>query len=182
MSQVTRSWLAFAAMGAGVIHLGLASGSAPSVAAALVVLGFAEFGWGVAVLTLNRFVLPRVATAVSVLPSLGWGALLLIAVAFEVPAVAAQFPVFPMAVASAFTLLIAAVLARHGLRRNRRDGAGEPVASQPSRPALYLVGLMAGALAVSSLTTPALSATSAGAANPHSHHGQLTLPVEQHSH
>lgn len=48
--SITRAWLAFAAIGAGMIHLALVVGSPLPLAAAPALLGAAELGWGVAVL------------------------------------------------------------------------------------------------------------------------------------
>lgn len=174
--------MAFAAMGAGLIHLGVASGAALSASVVLVVLGFAEFGWGIGVMALNRYPAVRIAAVVALVPSIGWAAMLVIAVAFALPRVAAQFPVFPMAVASLFTLAIALVLALHLRHREPGTVSSKTVAHQPSRPALYLLGLMVGALMVSSLTTPALAATRAGDVNPHKNHAVPMLPEEHGNH
>ncbi|TFB79586.1 hypothetical protein [Terrimesophilobacter mesophilus] len=181
MSQITRSWLAFAAMGAGVIHLGVAPGTAIPAAVALAGLGVAEFGWGVGVLALNRFPLPKAAGVMAFVPSIGWVLVLLASVAFDTPDVAATFPAFPMSVATLFTLLLAGVLA--GDRRRRANAEEEAASSTPrkfQRPGRYLGGLLAGALAVSALTTPALAATGAGVDNPHAHHGELNIPDHHH--
>ncbi|MBN9150860.1 MAG: hypothetical protein J0H56_05505 [Micrococcales bacterium] len=184
MSQITRSWLAFAAMGAGVIHLGVAPGTAIPAAVVLGVLGLAEFAWGVGVLARNRFLMPRVALVGAFAPVIGWGFALLAAVAFDNPELASAFGAFPMAVASFFNLVIAAVLGADR-RRTATVSSGSAVrAPKPRRQApacLYLTGLMVGALAVSMLTTPALAATGAGINNPHANHGELDLP-EQHHH
>lgn len=201
MSQLTRSWLAFAALGAGVIHLALAAGCAVPLAVALVVLGFAEFGWGVGVLARNRFLVPRAALVVAFLPAIGWGMLLLAAVTSKNPLVASSIPALPMVVSVLFTLAIAASLARlQGVRGVRRQGTPADDAatsnstvsgsaavkadatSQPERPFRYLGGLFLGALLVAALTTPALAATQAGIANPHQHHGELTVPEEHSGH
>ncbi len=192
MSQVTRSWLAFAALGAGLIHLALASGAGIPAAVALVVLGGVEFGWGVGVLSRDRFLVPRVAVVVAFVPAIGWSALLLMAVALEEPLLASVFPVFPMAIAVVFTLVIAAVLGRQAratcASSMTADEAPTPEKAvgveprQAERPYRYLIGLLAGALVVSALTTPALAATTAGIDNPHDHHGGLELPGEHVGH
>ena len=189
MSQITRSWLAFAALGAGVIHLGIAPGNAIPVAIVLGVLGSAEFAWGVGVLYSDRFVVPRAAVVGAFFPVIGWGLILLAAVALENPALASSFPAFPMAVASLFNLVIAAVVALQ-LRRAAESSA-EKCTDAPARPRkqarptpayLYLSGLMLGAIAVSALTTPALAATGAGLNNPHANHSELNLPATHNGH
>ncbi len=184
MSQVTRSWLAFAAMGAGVIHLGVAPGTAIPAAVVLGVLGLAEFAWGVGVLARNRFLVARVALVVAFVPVIGWGLVLLSAVAFDNPELASAFGAFPMGVASFFNLVLAAVLSADRRRTAGVSSGGPALARKSHRQApayLYLTGLMVGALAVSMLTTPALAATGAGINNPHANHGELNLP-EQHHH
>lgn len=188
MSQVTRSWLAFAALGAGVIHLALASGAGISAAVALIVLGGVEIGWGVGVLAHDRFVFPRVAAVVAFVPAIGWSVLLLAAVTFDEPGLASVLPVFPTAIAALFTLGIGAVLGWQRRRQVADVGATTSADTsatsprQPNRPYRYLAGLFAGALVVSALTTPALAATTAGIDNPHGNHGDLELPGEHPGH
>ncbi len=185
MSQITRSWLAFAAMGAGVIHLGVASGVAIPAAVVLGALGFAEFAWGVGVLSRNRFLLPRTALVGALSPTLAWVLVLLGAVMFEHPEWASSFPAFPMAAATAFNLVLAAsagVTVRRAASVESDDVPVRKTTADRQAPAfLYLVGLMVGALAVSAVTTPALAATSAGANNPHANHSELNLP-DEHQH
>lgn len=183
MSQVTRSWLAFATMGAGVIHLGVAPGTAIPAAVALGVLGSAEFAWGVGVLFRDRLLVPRLAFVGAFLPVIGWGLVLLAAVAFDNPALASSFPAFPMLIATLFNLILAGVLAGQRRRARSADADASAREKSPKRPLpayLYLTGLMVGALAVSALTTPALAATGAGVDNPHAHHGELNIPDHHH--
>ena len=47
MSQITRTWLGFAAIGAGLIHLAMVVSSPLPVAIVLVGLGVTEIGWGI---------------------------------------------------------------------------------------------------------------------------------------
>ncbi|MFM9877613.1 MAG: hypothetical protein ACKVOG_07165 [Rhodoglobus sp.] len=51
MPTITHTWLAFAAIGAGLIHAARVVGSPLALGISPTVLGVAEFGWGVAVLT-----------------------------------------------------------------------------------------------------------------------------------
>ena len=175
MPQITRSWLAFAAMGAGMIHLALAPGFGVPGAVAPVVLGAAEFGWGVAMLARDRFVVIRLTRVAAFVPAIGWGILLLVAVALQAPTLASILPVLPMAVATLFTLVIAAALSarmRHpSVRSDRPVGAYR-----------YLAALMAGGLLVSALTTSALAAPQAGIDNPHANHGELDISNEHSGH
>lgn len=76
----------------------------------------------------------------------------------------------PLVAASVFTTVVGghcALLVRRGARAARPAPAGSAVAGRTS-----LLGLVAGALLVAALTTPALAATEAGAlAVPHGEHG-----------
>ena len=174
-----------------MILLALAPGVGIPVAAPLVGLGVFEFGWGVAVLYRDRFVVPRSMRVVALLPLVGWAALLLAAVAFESPAITAGLGVFPMAVVSLFNLVLVAVLSVN-VRRLQPQNEGATPASRPSRPdrpsrvgpVRYLTALMIGGIAVSLLTTPALASTQAGVNNPHANHGGQTttgLNIPGHS-
>lgn len=153
MSPITRSWLAFAAVGTGLIHVALVLGSPLPLGIVLAVLGLAEFGWGVLTFARESIALPRVALAVALAPILGWAALLGVTGATGATEVAASLPFLPMGIAVLFEL-IAAVLLASRLRRT----------APPPAPgvAKYLLGLLAGAVVVGALTTPALAATRAG--------------------
>jgi hypothetical protein len=169
VSQITRGWLAFAAIGAGVIHLALVINSPLPLAVVLGLLGAAEFGWGVMVLSRDRIVGARVARAGAILPMIAWSLMVVTATVFDAPLLASIFNFVPMAVASLFELFIAGYLSfqlRQELEVNRdKTPKKEPAAG------LYLVGMFAGALLVAGLTTPALAYTQAGIDNPHAGHG-----------
>ena len=183
MPQISRSWLAFSALGAGVILLALAPGVGIPVAAALVGLGVFEFGWGVAVLYRDRLVAPRTMRVVALVPVLGWSLLLLAAVTFKVSALASMLGVFPMAVVSLFNLMLVSVLSARsrGLQQSKAERTTRPSRVGPVR---YLTALLIGGIAVSLLTTPALASTQAGIDNPHANHGKPTnteLNIPDHS-
>ena len=145
MSPIVRGWIAFAAVGAGLIHLALVI-SAPLLGGVLLAgVGIAEFAWGVMVMFDERFLVPRIAV-VAVLAPIGlWIAALLLD--------AESFRPFPLAIATLFELFIAIALAMM-LRRPRA-----PRAVSTRR---YTLGLAAGAVVAALLTGPALGATAAG--------------------
>lgn len=147
MDAVARAWLGFLALGAGLIHLALAIGAPLAVAAPLLVVGAAEFGWGVFAFTGPRIPVPRVARLLALAPILGWVLLLLAGGGLGVRAL-------PMIVASLFDVALAIGISIV-LRR-----AGRPAA--PIGTARYLLGVAAGALIVAALAVPALAATEAG--------------------
>ena len=153
MSIITRAWLAFAAIGAGLIHVALTIGMPAAVAVPLALLGAAEFGWGVIVFARTTVPVPRIALGVALAPIVLWAALL---VASAVPE---GLGLLPLTIASLFGLFVAAVLGRH-LRR-------DPAVDAPA-PALprYLLSVLAGAALVGALAAPALAATTAGRSGP----------------
>jgi hypothetical protein len=170
MTTVTRTWLAFAAIGTGLIHVALVIGSPLGLGIALAVLGLAEFAWGVLTFARDTVPFPRAALVAALLPIVGWALLLVTSSVSQMPAIAASIEFVPLAVASLFELFIATVLGVH-LRR-RGDAAAKPPGVRR-----YLLGLSAGALAVAALTTPALAATQAGLSA--QHHGDPgTTPFE----
>ncbi|MEQ1735503.1 MAG: hypothetical protein ABL886_03640 [Rhodoglobus sp.] len=183
--MITRTWLAFAAIGAGLIHVALVIGSPPALGVTLAVLGIAEFGWGVATFARDAVLVPRIALAVALAPVLLWGLLLAISALVREPRIAASLPFMPLAMASVFSLFIAGTLAVDSRRAQTE--------ARPRVPgvARYLLGLVVGGLVVAGMTTPALAATAAGAvAQPHGEHSdapagedgpyQLLLPGHDH--
>ncbi len=186
MPTITRTWLAFAAIGAGLIHVALVIGSPPALGVVLCLVGVAEFGWGVVTFARETVAVPRVAFAVALAPILGWGLLLAVAALVREPALAASLPFMPLAVSSLFCLFIAGTLAAHSRREAPTEGG-------PRVPgvARYLLALVVGGLVVAGMTTPALAATAAGAAaQPHGEHSdapagagepfELILPGHEH--
>jgi hypothetical protein len=153
MSAVISGWLGFAALGAGLVHVALAIDSPPVLGIPLVVVGAAEFAWGVFAVTTPGVPLARTARVAALVPILGWAALLVVgaAGAFE------GLRVLPMLVASLLDLAIAV-----GITWILRRDPAQPVV--PLRPGRYLLGLGAGALVITALTTLALAGTEAGAA------------------
>jgi len=154
MSTITRTWLAFAAIGIGLIHLALVIGAPLALGIPLALLGLAEFGWGVLTFARDTVPAPRVALIVAIVPVLTWALLLAFASTSENSALAEALPLLPFAVATLLELVIAAII---GASFRRRDAP----AHAPG-VARYLLGLAAGALVVAALTAPALAATEAG--------------------
>jgi hypothetical protein len=169
MAVLVRTWLGFAALGAGLIHLAVAAGAPPLLLAAFAALGAAEVAWGVAALARSLVPLPRTALAVATLPTLLWVGLLLAGADGEHgaahaagvhpsggPLAAAVLPVGSMLAAALLDLAVAAVLAVR-LRRAR------PEVPRPE-PGVwaYLGGVLGGAGVVFALTSAALGGTAVG--------------------
>lgn len=148
MSSITRSWVAFAAVATGLIHLALVIEAPPLLGVPLGILGAAEFGWGVVTFAREKPPVPRVALVVAIVPIVAWAALLLLA-----GDVVRPLGFVPLAVASVFELAIVTLLGIH-------------LRSPEPKPApgigRYLVGLLAGGLVIVALAAPALAATEAG--------------------
>lgn len=157
--MIVRTWMAFAAIGAGLIHVALVLGSSLPLGIAFAVLGLAQFGWGVLTFARDSVPLPRVALVVALAPIVIAGA----ASGFGLAVIPGSVRLLPLAVASLFELFIAGVLASQVRRGARKEAS--PVTPAVGR---YLLGLLVGGLVVASLTTPALAATEAGQhAQPH---------------
>jgi hypothetical protein len=170
MSAITRTWLAFAAIGTGLIHVALVIGSPLAVGIPLAVLGLTEFGWGVLAFARDTVGFARTAVVVAIAPVVLWGLLLVTSTISQAPELAGTLGVIPLAVATVFELFIAGVLAVH-LRRGAERAATLPAPGVGR----YLVGIVVGGLAVAGLTTPALAATEAGLyAQPH---GEQVAPA-----
>jgi len=157
MNAVVRAWLGFFALGAGLIHLALVIGSPLPIGIPLVIIGVAEFAWGVFAFTAATIPFARAARIGAVAPLLVWVLVLVLAGSAAVPGVR----VLPMLAASLLDLAVAITITVV-LRRVERE-------ARPLRAGPYLLGLGVGALVVAAVTTPALAATEAGDfAQPHS--------------
>lgn len=141
-TAVTRSALGFAALGAGLIHVALAVGAQPWLAAVLVVVGAAEFLWGVLTVSRPGVPLPRVAIAGALVPPALW-IVLLVAGLPDGPRP------LPFLAATLLDLAVAIGLAA-GLRRAPR--------AEPRHP---LVGIAVAGAVVAAIVVPALIATEA---------------------
>lgn len=174
MSIVIRTWLGFAALGVGLIHLALVISSPLPLAIALGVIGATEVGWAVLTLRQPRIASPRLVILGALLPIALWLGIVLLA-PFAAPELPTQLSTVALSIAAALELFVAVVIAMY-LRR------GNDLSSPPRTPApwLYLTGLTAGALAVGAIVTPALASTAAGEyAQPH---GEHSVPLEPPSH
>jgi uncharacterized membrane protein len=185
VSMIPRAWLAFAAIGTGLIHVALVIGAPVPLAIVLAVFGLLEFGWGVTTFARDSVPLPRVALVVAMLPVALWVVMLVVSTSTAEPSLAEALPLLPMAVATLFELVVAGIITII-LRRAAETTAGTVAAARTPSAPRYLVSLMAGALVVGALTTPALAATEAGFyAQPHGEHidqqtdqktGEFNLP------
>ncbi|WP_349899170.1 hypothetical protein [Parafrigoribacterium soli] len=168
MSQVTRCWLSFAAIGSGIVHLALVISSPLPLAIPLLVLGVAELVWAVSVLVKDRVVTARLAQIGATAPLILWSLLVVVATMLGTPQIASPLRFVPMAIAAAFELFIAGVLGVY-LRRlsatRGPDAAPAPAKTPPAKTqsaGRYLAAVFVGGLLVGALTTPALAATQAG--------------------
>ncbi len=157
MSTITRMWLGFAALCAGIIHLALIGSSPLPVAALLTIIGVAEGAWGLATFVRVRILFPRAALVAALVPILLWGVLVAAAAASKTPAVASYLGFDSMALASFFGLFIAIVLAVQV-----RRGTDFTVPTRESSAPRYLLGVVIGGLLAAAIVTPALSASDAG--------------------
>lgn len=160
MSAITRSWLSFAAIGAGVIHLALVISSPLAIGIPLAVFGLAELAWGVLILVRDRLVTPRLAQAGALAPLLLWSLLTVTATLLAAPEVASSLRFVPMGIAAVFELFVAAVLSV--ILRRQSDGDRPARSAKPAGAVKYLSAVIVAGVLVGALTTPALAATQAG--------------------
>jgi hypothetical protein len=180
MNAVIRVWLAFAAIGAALIHLAVGASAPLWLAVTLAGFGIAELGWGVAVLVRGRLLWPDAVLVAGLAPVFLWGAVAALGSGFGLPLEAA-LPLFPLAVASLFDLFVAGVLAVNRRRAARAAPAGASARRLDADAAAdavpspqdwrFLTGIIVAGFLFSGLTTPALAATQAGTqAVPHGSH------------
>ena len=172
MSVITRSWLSFSAIGAGVIHLALVISSPLAIGIPLVLLGVAELTWGVLILVTDRLLWPRLAQAGAITPLLLWSLLTVTATLLSAPQITSSLRFLPMGIATIFELFIAGVLSVVLRRQSETDTAtatqteteteqSSPV-GKPASAVKYLSAVIIAGVLVGALTTPALAATQAG--------------------
>lgn len=172
MSTVTRTWLAFAALGTGMIHLALVLGSPLPVGVALVIFGAIEITWAVLTFRRESIAVPRLVLLGALLPILLWGMILAAATTLEAPEVASSLSLTAMGLAAVLELFAAGVIAVQ-LRR----GVDFAAPSRTPKAGVYLAGLVVGGMIVAGITTPALAATEAGLyAQPHGEHSDTFTP------
>ena len=165
MDRLVGSWLALAAVGAGIVHLALAWAAAghlvgpQSVAGGaltgvLIVVGIAELSWGMVALIMGRPFAPDPARWAALAPVAGW-ALALIGGALVGDL---ALPFLPMGIATLFDLVIAAGLSVQ-LRTGQAAASHTSGSDNASMHPAFLLGLIAAALVSSALVAPALSET-----------------------
>ena len=187
LATMARTWPKLAAFGAGLVLLALAAGAGGPAGGVLAGVGIAALAWGVLSLHLGRPIAPGATLAVGV--ALLVGAAALVGSGF---AGTAGVPAGPLLAASVFAAVVAAQAAAV-VRRRSRAGTPSQAKGLPDgarRAAidgrLSLAGLVAGALLVAALATPALAATEAGRlAVPHGEHSgwgssSTTEPAHHH--
>lgn len=163
MSALQRTWVSFAAVAAGLIHVALTVGAPLWAALVVGMLGLAEFVWGAITFSRDRPPLPRVALVVALAPGLLW------LVGLLTHSVPPTFAPLSLGVATLFTLFVAGMLGAH-----LRGGAGRGIPGAVR----YTVGLIVGVVVIIALTLPALGATVVGGGDP----GGVLSPVEEHGH
>jgi len=172
-------WMAFCAIGAGVLHLALVITASPVAAVPLGIVGAAEVIWAIIALRDRPRVLHGALAVLVAIPA-AWA---VVVVAESRGAAPLALPLETMLAASALQLVVAGLIAVR-LRRARRENPDRPTV----RPAgtLALVGsMLAAGVLVGAITTPALSDTAAGEnARPHGEHllGELTSPAGHDDH
>jgi hypothetical protein len=165
--DVLRLWVAFALLGAGLVHLAVVSEHfAESVQHGLffAVTGTVQLGWAIAAMAGSRVPAPRALVAFQVAVVAVWAASR--TVGLPVPPDAWTTEPVGTADLLAIALEVVAVAATLLAVRSQRA-----VAAPTTSSGRLLAGAAAGALLVSALTTPALAATDAGEhAHPHGEH------------
>jgi hypothetical protein len=157
MSTITRMWMGFAAVCAGIIHLALVVSSPLPVGILLTIIGIVECAWGVLTFIRERLIAPRIVLIASLVPTILWGVLVGVATEAQTPAIASYLGFAAMISATVFELFISIIIAVQ-IRR----GVDLAAATRPSSAVRYLLGVVIGGVLAAMLVTPALAATDAG--------------------
>ncbi len=145
--MATRLIVAFAALGAGLIHLATAIGSPPAIAAVVAIIGIAEFGWGVIAAAAHAIPIANAARVGALLPVVLWILVLVVAGSAELGPFTSSLRLAPMLVASLldFVVVIGITVDRRRPRATRR-----------------IVLTVIGGLVITGLTLAGLVSTEAG--------------------
>lgn len=149
-----RTWPGLTALGAGIIHLGIAAGSPVLLLIPLVLVGVTELVWGVAALARPTPPLPMPSLIAAAAVVGLWVVSLLVPAADHRAAMTTPLPEGAMTGAGLLDLALTVLLAVH-LRRGR-PAAGE------SSAALFLIPAAAAAVIVATITITSLTGTSVG--------------------
>lgn len=164
-SRLLNPWLAFAAMGAALLHLDLAWAAVAFLAAhpvavgalcgALAVIGIAELTWGLVALVTDRPASPRLARWAALVPVVGWVLVLVGGMLVGGSTTELAIPFLPMGTATLLNLFIAGALSMR-LRVGHRVPSPGPEAGHAGVRGAFLVVFVAAPLVVSALVAPAL--------------------------
>lgn len=167
MRDMTRTWPALCALGAGLVHLAISASSPWWWALALISIGALEVAWSLAYLIRGAPFMPRAMLAVSLAPVAVLGSLVVLGLMTQHASAmtmhagmtaAVTLPVLPFSAATALNLVVAGRCAVQ-LRRNRTATAQS--VHQPG-PVRAITGILLGAALVALITVPALGSTDAG--------------------
>jgi hypothetical protein len=168
---LSRIWIAFAALGAGLIHLAVAAAAPALLLGVFLVLGAAEIAWSVATMLRSRYPLRQLALVGALLPLVAWASALVIGDGIGVTA--QNLPPLALAAATFLDLVVAVTMA---LSLRRSPDASPAPATEPGA-GWTVLGITAGAFVMCALTLPALSQTQAGIAALEGPHAQHTVEL-----
>jgi hypothetical protein len=170
---LTRIWIAFAALGAGLIHLAVAAAAPPALLVVFLLLGAAEVAWSVGTMLRSSFPTRSLALVGAILGLVVWASALVLGEAIGVTV--DTLP--PLALGSASVLDIVVAIAMTASLRRSPDASPAP-ATEPAA-GWTVLGITVGALAMVGLALPAIGQTQAGIAaldGPHASHSAPKLP------
>lgn len=152
-----RAALAFAALGAGLVHLVVAIAAPVAPAVALGVVAVAELLWGALAVSRPGFPVPRVALVGALVPPAAWAVLL------ATGAGAGTVPVLPMVGATLLDLAVGAGIA-WGLRRTPARSA------LPASARIAIAAGVVAAIALASIVAAGIPLPEPAPAPPHVGH------------
>lgn len=167
MRDMTRTWPALCALGAGLVHLAISASSPWWWSLALISIGALEVAWSLMYLIRGTPVMPRGMLAVSLSPVAVLGSLVVLGLMTQHASAmtmhtgitaALTVPVLSFTAATVLDLVVAGSCAVH-LRRSR-TAAPAPI-HQPG-PVRAITGILLGAALVALITVPALGSTDVG--------------------
>lgn len=171
MLAISRIWIAFAALGAGLIHLAIGATAPPVLLVVFLLLGAAELGWSVWTMLRSSYPVRQLALVGALLPLVAWSAALVIG--DGIGATSETLPPLALAGASILDVVVAAALTAS----LRRSPDAPPAPAREPAAGWTVLGIAAGAFLMVAVTLPSIGQTQAGIEAMNGPHGHTTVDL-----
>lgn len=161
MNLILRTCVAFAALGAGLIHIAISAAEPLSFLGLFALIGAAEVAWAILALARPRLAVPRIALVGALVPIVLAAIGLTASPTVGDRTIAEALPFLAVLSATVLDLFVAVVLAIR-LRQGKIESVTASSMPNHRETFTYLGALLASAAVMTVLTVPAIAATPVG--------------------